>query len=183
VVTGSPSEVAASVVDLARSRSATLGAGRLVCIDGPAGSGKTTLGRAVADLTGATVVHTDALMDGWRGLDAVPRQLVGLCEALADGRTGRYDVYSWLRGRYTRTAEVAPGDWLVVEGVASGCCAIEPWTTTLVWVEADPEVRLTRVLSRDGIDVEPHIEQFQVDEQALFARERTRERAEIRVTT
>ena len=33
---------------LAASRPPTLGAGRLVCVDGPAGSGKTTLARALA---------------------------------------------------------------------------------------------------------------------------------------
>ncbi len=37
---------------------ATLGAGRLVCVDGPAGSGKTTLGGEVAARLGAPLVHT-----------------------------------------------------------------------------------------------------------------------------
>ena len=46
----SPSEVAGVVVDLALRRPPTLGDGRLVCIDGPAGSGKTTLAAEVAAL-------------------------------------------------------------------------------------------------------------------------------------
>ena len=60
---------------LAAARPATLGTGRLVCVDGPAGSGKTTLGAELAERTGAQLVHGDDLMEGWRGLDAVGRQL------------------------------------------------------------------------------------------------------------
>jgi Holliday junction resolvasome RuvABC ATP-dependent DNA helicase subunit len=68
VATGSPSEVAALVVSLAAAREPTLGATRLVCIDGPAGSGKTTLGTLVAASVGAQLVHGDDLMAGWSGL-------------------------------------------------------------------------------------------------------------------
>ena len=58
MATGSPSDAADP--DPRRSppsRPATLGAGRLVCVDGPAGSGKTTLGAALAERTGAQLIH------------------------------------------------------------------------------------------------------------------------------
>ena len=42
---------AAEVLSLARSRPPTLGSGRLICVDGPAGSGKTTLAEEVASLS------------------------------------------------------------------------------------------------------------------------------------
>ncbi len=42
------------------------GSTRLVCIDGPAGSGKTTLAEALSEvLDGAPVVHMDDLYEGW----------------------------------------------------------------------------------------------------------------------
>jgi hypothetical protein len=40
-------------------------------------------------------------------------------------------------------------------------------------------VRRRRVLDRDGIDIAPHLTQFLLDEAALFARERTRDRADV----
>jgi hypothetical protein len=55
------------VLALVAAGPARLSGGRLLCVDGPAGSGKTTLGAAVQDTTGATVVHLDELLDGWTG--------------------------------------------------------------------------------------------------------------------
>jgi uridine kinase len=181
VATGSPSEVGALVVSLAASRPATLGGGRLVCVDGPAGSGKTTLGGAVAAATGAQLIHCDDLMAGWRGLDAVGRQLEAVCATLAAEAPASYRHYDWLADRYDRTVSVPPADWLVVEGVGSGAAAIAPWTTALVWVEVDDELRLARGLDRDGPELAEHWRRFMVDERELFARERTRERADVLV--
>ena len=98
MATGSPSDVAALVLDLASARPATVGEGRLVCLDGPAGSGKTTLGAQLADRTGAHLIHGDDLMAGWRGLDAVGSQLADLLSAMAEGRPGSYEHYDWLAG-------------------------------------------------------------------------------------
>jgi uridine kinase len=187
VATGSPSEpgsaasVADLVLELAAARAATLGAGRLVCVDGPAGSGKTTLGRLLAERTGAQLIHADDLMEGWRGLDAVGRQLAGLAEALAAGRPGRYRHFDWEHHRYDRDVPVPVATWLVVEGVGSGAAALAPWTTVLVWVEVDDELRLARGLERDGVAMEEHWRTFMADERELFARERTRERADVLV--
>ena len=181
MATGSPSDVAARVLQLASARPATLGAGRLVCVDGPAGSGKTTLGRALAEATGAQLIHGDDLMDGWRGLDAVGRQLAGVAAALAEGRPGSYEHFDWEQGRYDRTVAVPPAPWLVVEGVGSGAAAIAACITVLVWVEVDDDLRLARGLERDGAAMEDHWRTFMADEAALFARDGTRARADVLV--
>jgi uridine kinase len=181
VATGSSSDVASLVVDLARSTPPSLGSGRLVCVDGPAGSGKTTLAAVLAEQVGASVVHTDDLMDGWRGLDAVSRQLSALVGDLAEGRVGSYRHFDWHHDRYDRTVEVGPGPWLVVEGVGSGAAAISAYVTVLVWVEVDDELRLARGLARDGGEMEPRWRQFMDDERTLFARDQTRDRADVLV--
>jgi len=49
----------------------------------------------------------------------------------------------------------------------------------LVWVEVDDELRLARGLERDGAEMQEHWRTFMGDERALFARDRTRERADI----
>jgi hypothetical protein len=176
-----PAGVAELVLDLASSRAPTLGSGRLVCVDGPAGSGKTTLGTALAEATGGQLIHGDDLMEGWRGLDAVGRQLAALTGPLADGRPGSYQHFDWQHHRYDRTVPVPLAPWLVVEGVGSGATAIAPYITVLVWVEVGDELRLARGRERDGAEMQEHWRTFMLDERALFARERTRERADVLV--
>lgn len=179
MATGSPPEVARVVVDLAASRPPTLGAGRLVCIDGPAGSGKTTLAAAVAGLTGAQVVHMDDLMDGWGGLVSTGPQLSSILGPLAEGRPGSYQHYDWHAGRFDRVVDVQVADWLVIEGVGSGNPAVDDLVTVLVWVEAADDLRLARGLDRDGTDMEEHWRRFMSEEVDLFAAHRTRERADV----
>ena len=179
MASGSPSDVAGLVLDLASARAPTLGTGRLLCVDGPAGSGKTTLGRALAEATGAQLIHGDDLMEGWRGLESVGRQLAGVAAALAEGRPGSYQHFDWEHDRYDGSVDVPPAPWLVVEGVGSGSAAIAAYITVLVWVEVDDELRLARGLERDGADLEDHWRTFMADERTLFARDRIRERADV----
>lgn len=189
MATGSPPDlvdlpdvaaVAELVIDLASARPPTLNGSRLVCVDGPAGSGKTTLAAAIAQRTGAQVVNTDMLMDGWGGFDTVASQLASMITALADGRAGTYRPYLWGRGRFDDSiVAVEPGPWLVVEGVGSGEPAIAPCITVLVWVEVDDELRLARGLARDGAENEPEWREFMPAERELFERDRTCERADV----
>jgi hypothetical protein len=180
VATGSPPEVAGLVVELAASRPPTLGGGRLVCIDGPAGSGKTTLGAAVAERTGAQVINTDELMEGWGGFDTVTAQLTALVSALADGRAGEYHRFLWGHGRFDEAVTtVPPSPWLVVEGVGSGEPAIADHVTALVWVEVDDDLRLARGLERDGAHMEPEWREFMPAERTIFDRDQTFARADV----
>ncbi len=181
MATGSPSDLAALIVELASSRPPTLGDGRLVCLDGPAGSGKTTLGTALAESTGAQLIHGDDLMEGWRGLDAVGRQLAAMVEPLSAGREGSYQHFDWEHHRYDRTVPVPAAPWLVVEGVGSGALAIAAYITVLVWIEVDEELRLSRGMARDGEEVREPWLVFMDDERGIFERDGTRERADVLV--
>ena len=76
----------ATVLGLLAERPATLGEGRLLSVDGPAGSGKTTLAEAVSrGLDGSRVIHMDDLFPGWSGLPHVDEQLDGLLSPLGEG--------------------------------------------------------------------------------------------------
>ncbi len=171
---------AVTVLQLAESRPRTLGSGWLVCVDGPAGSGKTTLAGAVAALRpGSRVVHMDDLYDGWDGLPHVADQLAGLLRPLADGEPGCYRRYDWHAGGFAETVEVPPGDLLVLEGVGSGSRGHADLTTALVWVTAPEELRLRRGLERDGPALRDRWHQWMVDEARHFDRDRTPARADL----
>ncbi len=155
-----------------------------MCLDGPAGSGKTALAGAVATSSAGTpatvrVVHLDDLYDGWAGLDGVGDALGGLLGPLAEGRAGSYRRYDWHARAFVETVEVAPVPLLVLEGVGSGTAARTVAPTLLAWVEAPPDLRLARGLARDGEALQAQWVRWQRREDAHFARERTRARADV----
>ncbi len=180
-------DIAELVVWATLSKPATLGPGRLVCIDGHAGSGKSTLGRAVLDAAvdagqAGRLLYVDDMLEGWNGLGAVAETVHrDLVAPLAEGRPGRYRHYDWHRGTFTRTHTVDPVDLLVLDGVGSGATAYAPQITTLVWVEAPLELRMRRGIERDGEPLRSNWEAWAEQENALFARERTRDRADVLV--
>ena len=178
----SPSDPSAVVLALAESRPPPLGAGRLVCVDGPAGSGKTTLAAALrAARPDARVVHLDDLYDGWDGLPRITDQLDSLLRPLAAGGPGRYRRYDWVAGAYAETVVVEPSPLLVLEGVASGSRAHADLATVLVWVSAPADLRLARGLERDGAELAGPWRRWMADEAALFLREGTEARADVLV--
>ena len=170
---------AQEVLDLALSREPTLGRGRLVCVDGPAGSGKTTLAAEIATLTGAPVVHMDDLFEGWDGLPRITDQLETLLRPLANGRSGTYRRWDWPGNAWAENVLVPPAPLLVLEGVGSGSASVGSLITVLAWVEVPDDLRMARGLERGGVGVAENWPQWAVDEQDLFARERTRERADV----
>lgn len=177
-----PSEVARLVLDLAATRSPTLGNGRLICVDGPAGSGKTTLAAAIAAGTeGAVVVHTDDLLAGWRGLTALPAQFSSLLEPLSRGTAGTYRRFDWAADQYAEEVAVAPSPLLVVEGVGSGAPDCAHLCTVLVHVSAPRDLRLRRGMERDGEAMRDHWLRWLEDEQALFDRDLPIARADVLV--
>jgi energy-coupling factor transporter ATP-binding protein EcfA2 len=167
------------VLDLALSREPTLGDGRLVCVDGPAGSGKTTLADELASLTGAPVQHMDDMFEGWDGLPRITDQLESVLRPLADGRPGSYRRWDWPGHTWAETVPVPPVPLLVLEGVGSGSASVAELITVLVWIEVPYDLRMSRGLERGGVGVAEHWRQWAVDEQELFAREHTRERADV----
>ncbi len=171
---------AALVLDLVRSRCATLGRGRLVSIDGPAGAGKTTLADEVAALApGTVVIHMDDLYEGWDGLPQVGRQLAGLLRPLADRLPGSYRRYDWHAEAFAETVTVEPTDLLVLEGVGSGCRMHDDLIGVLVWVEAPYDLRMRRGIERDGEAFAARWKAWAEAEDVLFAHHHTRQRADL----
>jgi len=171
------------LADRVRGALPRLGDTRLVCVDGPAGSGKTTLASAIVELSGAFLVRMDDLYPGWDGLFDVDPEVLGLLRPLSEDTTGYYRRFDWHDAEYRETHHVDPTPLLVLEGVGSGARAWAALTTTLVYVESPRSVRLRRGLDRDGDAQADHWRRFMVQEDVLLSRERTRARAHLVVPT
>jgi len=179
-----PSAVARAVAEQVRAAPPTLGPGRLVCVDGPAGSGKTTLAAAIADVVDdAHVVHCDEMLQGWRGLPGLADTVERFLEPLAIGEATRWTRWDWATDGWAESHPVEAGGLLVLEGVGCWSPAIAPLVGVLVWVEAESALRLRRGVARDGEHMRPQWEQWRTDEDALFARLGTRAHADRVVVT
>jgi uridine kinase len=172
------------LADRVRRAPARLGGTRLVCIDGPAGSGKTTLADALAArLDDATVAHMDDVYRGWNtDFDEVHTRLRSqVVEPLQHGLPARYQRYDWAAEQFDLWVDVPVPAVLLLEGVGSGSQSLDPWRSLLVWVEVDRPERLRRGLDRDGPQVLHHWLAWMRHEEVEHARQRTRERADVRL--
>jgi uridine kinase len=180
---------AARVVAAVLAAPATLGAGRLVCVDGPSGAGKTTLAAALdrgfrdalRPVGGCTrVLHLDDVYDGWDGLAAAMAEVASsVVGPLRSGEAGRYRRFDWHAMARAEECTVPPCDVLVVEGVGAWSSAIRDVVTCLVWVETPSAVRLERGVARDGEALRPRLVAWRAQEEAMYAAERTREHADV----
>jgi uridine kinase len=176
-------EPVASVARRILATPARLGNVRLVVVDGPAGSGKTTYANALAAaLDDAPVVHMDDLFGGWSGAlvpDVWHRLEMQILAPLRDGNTARYQTYDWGAEEFAAWVDVPRHHALLLEGVGSAARAVDPWAVTRVWVEAPAGVRLARGIARDGAAMHHEWLRFQETEDAHFATDGTRDRADV----
>ena len=176
--------VAESVAERVLAAPPTLGPGRLICVDGPAGSGKTTLSAAIESAApDAYVVHCDELLQGWAGLPGLAATVADLLRPLAAGRTSHWTRWDWATSQWAESHPVEPGGLLVLEGVGSWSPDIADLVGALVWVEAGPDLRLDRGMARDGEGMREHWLRWQVEEEALHRAHGTRDHADVVMTT
>lgn len=142
----------------------------VVLIDGGAGSGKTTLGRSLAenwpDELGVQVISLDDTYQGWGGMAAasaaVPELITG----------PGYRRWDWERDQ--------PDGWCSLETslalIVEGCGAITPGSRPLaglaIWLELDEPHRRRRALERDGATFAAHWDEWAAQEYAHWQADR-----------
>jgi uridine kinase len=168
----------------------TCGRTLVVAVDGPAGSGKTTLAATVARAFAArdvvvSVLHMDDFYAGWDGLgpELEPRLVGQVFEPLSGERPGRWQRYDWNAGAFGTWIDLPVPDVVVLEGCGAGARAYDRYRTLLVWVEAARETRIARGVDRDGEQVLPHWLAWMAREDEHFRLNRTRARADVRLQT
>ncbi|MFD1934049.1 MULTISPECIES: uridine kinase family protein [Nonomuraea] len=159
-------------------RPPSCGLTRVVAVDGPAGSGKTTLAGRLGPALGAQVVHSDDFPVPWEQgpgpwFAALEERVL---RPLGEGRPGAFRRYDWARGVYAEEVTVPVAPVLVIEGV--GTARRTAPVSFRVWVEAPRDVRMARVLERDGPELEARWVEWFAAEERWFAEDGTRGRAD-----
>jgi uridine kinase len=128
------------------------------------------------------VLSTDLLATWEHPLDWWPLLEQHLLSPLGAGLAADLPVVQWVSGhpRPGGSVHLPPVDVLVLEGVSAGRSAVTGRLSALVWVEVpDRAERLERAVGRDGEAMRPFLQRWQSDEQAHFAADGTRDRADV----
>ena len=174
------------VVEVILARPAEAGV-RLVAVDGPAASGKSTLARALANSLRAPIIATDeflswADMSGWW-----PRLEEQVLQPLFAGCEARYQVRDWagdeFGSSYREWKSLPWAPVVILEGLTSARQAATGRLAYAVFVDAPREVRLARGVARDGESHRLLWRRWQDEEDAWFASDNTRSRCGLIVTT
>jgi uridine kinase len=170
----------ASVARLARWRAPRAGRTRVIAVDGRSGAGKTSFAAALQAALDAPVVTLEDLYGGWDGLERGVDVLVSkVFEPLAAGRAALVPRYDWVAGGWDTPWTLEPPEVLIVEGVGAGARRAAAYESVLVWMEEPAPVRKKRALDRDGDTFAPYWDAWAAQEDAMLARERTPDRADI----
>ena len=181
--------------DLAKIQSAIVastalcGDTKIVTVDGPAGSGKTTLANelsiALADASGAmSVIHLDELYEGWdEALDSklFERISAWILTPIKNGLNPRHLKYDWYQSTYTTWSEVPLTSIVIIEGVGSGHTLLRPYVSQAIWVEASEELLLDRVVQRDGESIRDEMLIWKVRERTYFESHDVKKSAHIHI--
>ena len=160
----------------------------LITIDGPAGSGKTTLAEVIHENLAkggesVATIHMDDLYAGW-DLALSPglaQSLEQILKAYFESGQIQIPQYNWIEERFSSPLTIDSPDVLILEGVGSGQKITRDSADIKLWIEAPREIAFARVLERDGENIRPQMQQWQVRESAHFLEEGTKSAADYQV--
>lgn len=166
---------------LAIAKPALLGNCHLILIDGPAGSGKTTLAALLQSELNAEVVHMDDIYEGWNNSltpHIVSKLMTEVLSPIKSGLTASYQKFNWYTNELDQLVEISP-NVLIIEGVGAASTPIRNLANLVIWIEVESELGLKRVLERDGVGIESQMIKWQKMEQNWHEKDQTRTAADV----
>lgn len=155
----------------------------LICIDGPAGAGKTTLAARVASvLPDSFIVHMDDLYKGWQSplsSDLFQRVVDDITRPFLAGQVLTYATWNWTAGAWNESTRRPSPQHLIVEGVGACARQLRAQATLSIYVDFDDKRGIERVNARDGMVSEPHMSQWLTHQRAHFASDNTRSECDL----
>lgn len=163
-----------------RSAPARCGQVRLVAIDGPGGAGKSQFADRLASfLDDAPIVRTDDFASWDEPLDWWHRLEAEVLRPLERGEPVGYRAYDWSRRQPGEWRELNAHDVVLLEGVSSARRAAAGRLSLAIWVETPRVVRFARGLARDGEAMRAQWEAWMAEEDAHYAVDPSRDRADV----
>jgi len=171
------------IVDQVRAAEVVCGPTRVITIDGPAGSGKTTLAASLAAaLADCQIIHMDDLYDGWSqdlGRELAERIETSILQPLRLGSQPRYRRYDWHAHAFAELVTVPRSKYLILDGVGSGNPLLRNSVALAIWIESDPQSLVDRVLGRDGEYLRDDMLRWQLHESKYFAAHEVKQAADL----
>jgi uridine kinase len=109
---------------------------------------------------------------------AAPRSVI---EPLVRGEPARFQRFDWSTRTLAEWISIDPSPIVIIEGVSSGRSEWSEHLAFLVWIETPERVRLDRVVRRDGVEALEDWHAGSAVEEAHYARDPTRGRADMKI--
>ena len=171
------------LVDKINESSKKCGQTKIIVIDGPAGSGKTTLAKSLSGLLeNCPIIHMDEIYDGWENALS-PKTSQDLVEwiinPLLESRSIEFVKYDWYLEKRIEKIVINLLKVLIIEGVGSSSFEISKHASLKLWIEVNKETGINRVLTRDGQQIQEQMKKWQSQESKFFIENNSKENSDI----
>jgi len=171
------------LVELIKSSSTKCGETKLICIDGPAGSGKTTLANSLSKyLDNCPIVHMDEIYEGWE--EALSQKTTNdlyqwVIEPLLKKQLIEFFKFDWTISERNEKVVIRSHPYLIIEGVGSSVKKVSEHASLKIWIEVNQSLGIERVLKRDGQQIKDQMKNWQIQELNYFNENKTKENSNI----
>jgi uridine kinase len=171
------------LVDKVNESSKKCGQTKIIVIDGPAGSGKTTLAKSLSGfLQNCAIIHMDEIYEGWENALS-PKTFKDLIEwiinPLLENNSIEYKKYDWNLGQRIEKIFINNSKIIIIEGVGSSSFEISKHASLKLWIEVNKETGINRVLTRDGLQIQEQMKTWQSQESKFFIENNSKENSDI----
>ena len=171
------------LVQNVNSSSKKCGQTKIVVIDGPAGSGKTTLAKSLSVLLkNCPIIHMDEIYEGWENALS-PKTSQDLVEwiinPLLEDKSIEYIKYDWHLEQRIEKVVINNPQVMIIEGVGASVSEISKHACLKLWIEVNEETGINRVLTRDGLQIQEQMKKWQSQESKFFIENNSKENSDI----
>ena len=171
------------LVDKVNDSGKTCGQTKIVVIDGPAGSGKTTLAKSLSRLfENCPIIHMDEIYEGWKNAlsHKTSNDLTDwIIYPLLESKTIKFIKYDWNLEKRIEQVVINFPKVLIIEGVGSSSFEISQHACLKLWIEVNKDTGINRVLTRDGQQIQEQMKKWQFQESKFFIENNSRENSDI----
>ena len=171
------------LVDKVNESSKKCGQTKIIVIDGPAGSGKTTLAKSLSGLLeNCPIIHMDEIYEGWENALS-PKTFKDLVEwiinPLLENKSIEYIKYDRNLEQRIEKVVINNSKIIIIEGVGSSSFEISKHASLKLWIEVNKETGINRVLTRDGLQIQEQMKTWQSQESKFFIENNSKENSDI----